>query len=98
MLRAAGTSEDALYPRVDDALYELLMGVLFIVDEVQAEKLNVPLRSGTGRYAESRFSGTSKDDIRNNLLSVLHVYNGSLGEGEGTRTRFSRSRRRSLTR
>ena len=83
VLRAAGTSEDALYPRVDDALYELLMGVLFIVDEVQAEKLNVPLRSGTGRYAESRFSGTSKDDIQNNLLSVLHVYTGSLGEGEG---------------
>ena len=83
VLRAAGTSTDAVYPTVGDALYELLMGVLFIADEVQAEKLGVPLDAGTGLFAESRFSGTSADDIRNNLRSMVHVYTGTMGGAQG---------------
>lgn len=82
VLRAAG-GDGAVYETLDDALYELLMGVLFIVDEVQAEKLGVPLDSEMGMFAESRFSGASADDVRNNLLSVLHVYSGDVGEAEG---------------
>lgn len=83
VLRAAGTSADAVYPTVGDALYELLMGVLFIADEVQAEKLGVPLDAGTGLFVESRFSGTSAADVRDNLLSIVHVYTGAMDGAEG---------------
>ena len=82
VLRAAGTGPDAVYPTVTDALYELLMGLLFIADEVQAEKLGVPLDAGTGLFAESRFSGASMADVRDNLLGMALVYTGG-PEGGG---------------
>lgn len=82
VLGASGDPASA-YATPRDGLYELLMGILFIVDEVAAEKLQVPLTSGTGRFAESRFSRSSREDIADNLRGVLHVYTGTYGDRSG---------------
>ena len=83
VLQSAGAPRHATYATTQDALYELLMGVLFIVDEVQAEKLLVPLTAGNGEFAESQFSRASREDIADNLRSVIHVYTGTYGGDDG---------------
>ncbi len=83
VLRSAGAPGHATYATARDGLYELLMGVLFIVDEVQAEKLLVPLTAGNGEFAESQFSRSSREDIADNLRSIVHVYTGTYDGHDG---------------
>ena len=83
LLSTAGAPGNTAYASSDDAVYELLMGVLFIVEEVAAEKIHVTLQSGTDRFAESRYSRSSKADIENNLQSVSNVYEGTFGGRRG---------------
>lgn len=83
VLRSAGASDQAVYASPRDALYELLMGVLFIIDEVSSEKLLVPLTAGNGKFAESQFSRSSREDILGNLQSVVHVYTGTYEGRDG---------------
>ncbi len=82
-LRSAGDPERSVYATRRDALYELLMGVLFITDEVASEKLLVPLLAGNGEFAESQFSESSREDVVDNLQSVVHVYAGAYGGRSG---------------
>lgn len=83
LLQTAGEPGNTAYASTDDAVYELLMGVLFITEEVAAEKIQVTLQSGTDRFAESRYSRSSKADIENNLQSVSNMYEGTFGDQQG---------------
>ncbi len=78
---AAGRTTDdttsAPYGTPQDALYELVMGSLFIADEVASEKIQQPLTAADARFVESRYSGNSVEDFQDNLRSIMHVYDGA---------------------
>lgn len=83
VLAGAGGPGNTTYADPADALYELLMGMLFIADELGNEKILQPLTGGEPRFVESRFSGNAATDFQNNLRGLLHVYTGAYGESTG---------------
>ncbi|HLA63006.1 MAG TPA: imelysin family protein [Rhodothermales bacterium] len=83
VLAGAGGPGNTTYADPADALYELLMGMLFIVDELGNEKILQPLTAGVPLFVESRFSGNSATDFQNNLRGLFHVYSGTYGDVEG---------------
>lgn len=80
VLATAGSSDNPAYPTVDAAVTEIVQGIIGCLDEVANEKIGVPLQDQTTDDLESRFSHTSLNDFKNNLLSVRNAYLGEVPE------------------
>lgn len=76
----AGDEDNSAYPTVAAAVEEIVQGTIGCLDEVGNEKIGVPLEEKTTDDLESRFSHTSLDDFKNNLLSVQNAYLGKVPE------------------
>ncbi|MDZ7780718.1 MAG: imelysin family protein [Gemmatimonadota bacterium] len=62
---------------------ELVNGMIVIADEVANGKINDPLAQQSVFPVESRFSGNSLTDFRNNIESIRNIYTGDYGGSEG---------------
>jgi len=62
---------------------ELVNGMIVIADEVANGKINDPLAQQSVFPVESRFSGNSLTDFRNNIESVRSIYTGDYAGSEG---------------
>ncbi|MGB3535287.1 MAG: imelysin family protein [Microcoleaceae cyanobacterium] len=80
VLATAGNPDNPAYPTVDAAVAEIVQGMIGCLDEVANEKIGVPLQDQTTDDLESRFSQTSLNDFKNNLLSVRNAYLGEVPE------------------
>lgn len=76
VLATAGNSNNSAYLTVEAAFEELIMGMIGCLDEVGNEKIGAPLEEKTTDNLESRFSHSSLDDFKNNILSVENAYLG----------------------
>ncbi len=78
VLVTAGNENNQAYLTVTAALEEIVQGVLGCLDEVANEKIGEPLATKKTDGLESRFSHTSLQDFKNNLLSVQNAYLGTV--------------------
>lgn len=78
VLATAGNSENRAYPTVNAAVEEIVQGMLGCLDEVANEKIGEPLETKETEGLESRFSHTSLNDFKNNLLSAKNAYLGQV--------------------
>lgn len=76
--KAAGRSGSP-WVSVGAALQELANGTIGIADEVGSGKIGSPVEENNPLLEESRFSGNSLEDFRNNILGIRDVYLGSRG-------------------
>ncbi|NJK61461.1 MAG: peptidase M75 [Synechococcaceae cyanobacterium SM2_3_1] len=84
VLVTAGEVDNPAYLTVRSSVVELVAGMIALLDEVANEKLGDPLSTQETFGFESRFSQTSLDDFRNNLLSVQSVYMAKLPDETGS--------------
>lgn len=78
----AGTSESQ-YATSDEALKEVVDGLIAIAAEVSGGKLFDPLDAKDLRFEESRFSSNSTADFSDNIIGVQNVYLGTYGSFNG---------------
>lgn len=65
------------------SLQQLAEGMQIIANEVGANKLGTPINDGTIRNVESKFSGNSFVDFKNNMKSIKRIYTGDVGGNTG---------------
>ncbi|NEO30645.1 MAG: peptidase M75 [Symploca sp. SIO3C6] len=80
VLATAGDIENRAYPTVNAGVEEIVQGMLGCLDEVANEKIGEPLETKETEGLESRFSHTSLEDFKNNLLSAKNAYLGEVPE------------------
>lgn len=79
----AGNSNNTTYPTVEAALTEIVSGIVGCVEEVGEVKIGKPIETKQNLDFESRFSHTSLNDFKNNLISARNAYMGELKGTEG---------------
>lgn len=79
----AGDSDNTTYPTVEAALTEIVSGIVGCVEEVGEVKIGKPLETKQNLDFESRFSHTSLNDFKNNLISARNAYLGEVKDTEG---------------
>ena len=72
----AGNSQNPAYQTQQAAIEEIVQGIIGCLDEVGNEKIGEPLSTKETLGFESRFSHTSLDDFKNNILSAENAYLG----------------------
>ncbi len=70
------------YESANEAIGEIFDGCIDIVDELADSKLGTPAKTGNPDECESRYSGTSIVDMRNNIISVRNAYAGLDSAGQ----------------
>ncbi len=78
VLVTAGDENNPAYPTVAAAIEEIVQGAMGCLDEVGNEKIGEPLATKSAEGLESRFSHTSLNDFKNNVLSVNNAYLGEV--------------------
>ena len=76
VLVTAGNPQNPAYQTRQAAIEEIVQGIMGCLDEVGNEKIGEPLKTKETLGFESRFSHTSLDDFKNNILSVENAYLG----------------------
>lgn len=79
----AGDTSNTIYPTVEAALTEIVSGIVGCVEEVGEVKIGKPLETKQNLDFESRFSHTSLNDFKNNLISARNAYLGEVKDTEG---------------
>lgn len=74
--RSNFTSGSGDYSSKKASLQQLAEGMQIIANEVGANKLGTPINDGDIRNVESKFSGNSFVDFRNNVKSIKRIYTG----------------------
>ncbi len=74
--RSDFTSGSGDYSSKKASLQQLAEGMQIIANEVGANKLGTPINDGDIRNVESKFSGNSFVDFRNNVKSIKRIYTG----------------------
>ena len=72
----AGNSQNPAYQTQQAAIEEIVQGIIGCLDEVGNEKIGEPLSTKETLGFESRFSHSSLDDFKNNILSAENAYLG----------------------
>ncbi|WP_330205182.1 imelysin family protein [Cyanobacterium sp. DS4] len=80
ILSTAGNLDNPAYPTIQAAFEEIAQGIIGCLDEVGNDKIGIPLEAQTTDELESRFSHTSLNDFKNNLISVKNAYLGTLSD------------------
>ena len=83
VLVTAGDASNPAYLTARSAVVEIVAGMIGALDEVGNEKIGDPLSTQEVVGFESRFSHTSLNDFKNNMLSVKYAYESSIEGGEG---------------
>ena len=84
VLVTAGDADNPAYLTARAAVVEIVAGMIGALDEVGNEKIGDPLSTQEVDGLESRFSHTSLNDFKNNMLSVKYAYEGAIEGGEGS--------------
>lgn len=79
----AGDIDNTTYPTVEAALTEIVSGIVGCVEEVGEVKIGKPLETKQNLDFESRFSHTSLNDFKNNLISARNAYLGEVKDTKG---------------
>lgn len=80
VLVTAGNADNPSYLTVEAAFEEIIQGMIGCLDEVGNEKIGIPLEAKNTDDLESRFSHSSLNDFKNNLLSVRNAYLGRINK------------------
>jgi len=80
ILTTAGNLDNPVYPTIQGAFEEIAQGIIGCLDEVGNDKIGIPLEAQTTDEFESRFSHTSLNDFKNNLIGVKNAYLGTLSD------------------
>lgn len=77
----------SIYTNQEDALVAISNGLVLLADDVSGVKIGIPydaqVATGNGvNFEESRYSGNSLADFRNNLLSIQNIYLGKYGTAD----------------
>ncbi|WP_017328071.1 imelysin family protein [Synechococcus sp. PCC 7336] len=83
VLVTAGDDDNPAYLTARAAVVEIVAGIMGALDEVGNEKIGDPLSTQAAIGFESRFSHTSVNDFRNNMLGIKFAYEASIEGGEG---------------
>lgn len=78
---AAAGSSGSRYRAANDALLEVLEGMIGICDEVANGKIADPYDEQNAQLVESQFSGNSLTDFQDNMRSVQNAYTGGFHLG-----------------
>lgn len=73
---AAGTPVSTEFATQQDAMLEIVNGMIGIVDEVSAGKIEDPFAAKDASLEESPFAKNSWTDFKNNITGVRNVYTG----------------------
>ena len=74
-MKNAGKS-GSRYASDKEAISEIFDGCIDIVDEIAESKIGTPAKTENPLECESRHSGSSLTDIRDNIISVRNSYEG----------------------
>lgn len=69
------------YESQGEAIEEIIQGCVDIADELAESKLGGPVKSGDPKEFESWYSFSSREDCRNNVLSIRYSYEGVNSDG-----------------
>jgi uncharacterized iron-regulated protein len=72
----AGASDNRTFYNKGSALRQLVISMAALAKELANEKLGAPLKAKSARRVESRFSGNSLADFKNNVAGLRHLYTG----------------------